>query len=209
MRGLDCFFLEFATLFWEISYFINAADDSANAGRITDLNFFGSIVPIAICFEWISLIMLLISVLLFVSTFLKTKWPQTILILSATIGFLLVLEGIVRGRAIIAPITQGFSTYTSALWGRYYASLNQEGFRDSEHSESKDPETHRLLIAGDSFAFGAGIKSIQNHVGAQTVKRFTAQTNKKWEVINVSGPDTHTLEHIEFLKAGLDHKSKE
>jgi hypothetical protein len=52
-------FLEFATLFWGIAYFINAADDSANAGRITDLNFFGSIVPIAICFEWISLIMLL------------------------------------------------------------------------------------------------------------------------------------------------------
>lgn len=59
MRGLDCFFLEFATLFWEIAYFINAADDSANAGRITDLNFFDSIVPITICFEWISLIMLL------------------------------------------------------------------------------------------------------------------------------------------------------
>ena len=150
--------------------------------------------------------MLLISVFLFVSPLLKTKWTQTVLILGTTIGFLLVIEGIDRGRAIIAPITQGYPTHTSALWGRYYAPLNQEGFRDSEHSKSKDPETHRLLIVGDSFAAGAGIKSIQDRVGSQVVKRLTTQTNEKWEVINASRGDTHTLEHIEFLKAGLNYK---
>jgi len=200
-------FFELAILFWGVAYFISTVDDSANAGRITDLNFFGSIAPIAVCFEWISLIMLLISALLFVSPLLKTKWTQTVvLILGTTIGFLLMTEGVIRGRAVIAPITQGFPTYTSALWGRYYASLNQEGFRDLEHSKSKDPETHRLLVVGDSFAFGDGLKSIQDRIGSQVVKRLITQTNEKWEVINASRGDTHTLEHIEFLKAGLNYK---
>jgi len=202
----EIIYFELAILFWGIAYFISTIDDSTNAGRITEFNFFGSIVPVAVCLEWISLAMFLIGASLFVFSFLKTKWVNIVLMFTTFLIVLLFLEGIIRFKAVIAPTTQGFPSYTSAIWKHYYVKYNWNGFRDAEHPIAKDPKTRRLLIVGNSVAFGWGIKSIKNRFGYQIGKKLTEISREHWEVINMSRGDSHTLEHIEFLKQGLIYK---
>jgi len=200
------FYLDLALLFWGMAYFISVTDDSQNSGRIIDLNFFGSIMPVAVCLEWISLVMFLIAAFLFVSSLHKTKCINILLMLGTIVGVLLLGEGIIRFKAVFFPRTQGVPTYTSAIWKSRYVKLNNDGFRDVEHSLTKVPKTHRLLVVGDSFAFGWGIKSIEDRFSSQIGEKLITKTKEQWEVINVSRNATHTLEHIEFLKQALIYK---
>lgn len=203
---VDRFYLELAILFWGAAYFISAIDNPIHAGRITNLNFFGSTMPVAVILEWISLLLLLIAALVLLSSKLSKKWTNGITMIGMILGCILLVEGIVRFKGITAPTTQGFPSYTSALWERYHVELNSEGFRDVEHAITKDPERRRLLIVGDSFAFGYGIKSIEGRLGSQIGKELTTRTKKRWEVINASRGDTHTLHHIDFLKRSLKYE---
>jgi hypothetical protein len=115
----------------------------------------------------------------------------------------LLIEGILRVGAIVAPRNQGIPTYNSQLWERRYVQYNYARFRDVEHSVSKNAQTRRLLIIGDSFAFGWGIQSIEDRFDFQLARRIKAKTQVTWETINISRGDTHTLDHIQFLKKGL------
>ncbi len=198
--------IDLAIMFWGIAYFLSAIDDPTNAARIIGLNFFGSIMPLAVILEWISLLMLFVGTFQYAYSFLKKRYANILLLLGTIIGILLLGEGIIRFRALVFPATQGSPTCTTMLWGRRHAEFNREGFRDEEHSIAKAPDTKRLLIIGDSYAFGWGIKSIENRFGAEIGRRLTAKTGEHWEVINESRGDTHTRDHIRFLEHGMAYK---
>jgi hypothetical protein len=70
---------ELAIFFWGVAYFLNAIDNSTNAARITELNFFGSIVPVAMCLEWLSMVMLLITSLFIASSRINPNWKNLLL----------------------------------------------------------------------------------------------------------------------------------
>ncbi|MGB5163576.1 MAG: SGNH/GDSL hydrolase family protein [Thermoanaerobaculia bacterium] len=122
----------------------------------------------------------------------------------ATLAFLIILaEGFARAKAILHPETQGFPTYSQELWLRKYVHLNSLGFRDKQRTAQTGHEVRRILIVGDSFAFGAGIQDPEGRFGEQLEERL-GETHGRWEVINASRSDTHTLQHIEFLRSMLD-----
>ena len=124
----------------------------------------------------------------------------------ASLGIIVLLgEGAVRIRAIISPIVQGFPTHTSIIWNRYYCRLNSEGFRDVEHTLDKPAGVKRLLTIGDSFAYGWGIKNIENRFGEQLASRLARMDGERWESLNGARSNTHTLEHIAFLKQMLPY----
>jgi hypothetical protein len=197
---------DLAVFSWGIAYFLSAIDDSSAAGRITDLNFWGSIVPVAALLEWITLVLLVFSASIFVAPKLKGKWVSIGLVLGTIIMILVLLEGIIRVKVIIAPATQGYPTYSSMLWTRRYVQLNQQGFRDVEHAIAKNPGICRLLIIGDSFAYGWGIKRVEDRFGEQLASKLNQRTGEYWEVMNASRGDTHTLDHISFLKRMLAYR---
>lgn len=45
----------------------------------------------------------------------------------------------------------------------YYVQTNSLGFRDEEFSQSKPPQTYRIMTVGDSFTFGLGVDNGQDY----------------------------------------------
>jgi lysophospholipase L1-like esterase len=84
---------------------------------------------------------------------------------------------------------------------RRFVSLNAEGFRDRAHAIEADDGVRRLLIVGDSVAFGWGIVRLEDRFGEQLATRLKSATGIEWEAINASRPDSATPEHLLFLDA--------
>jgi len=191
--------LDMGMLFWGVSYFLNALHEPAQAGRITDLVLFGSIIPVPVILEWISMAFLLLFLLSLAFLRRKVKWAVTFMVTGSTVLVLVLLgEGVVRIKGVLAPETQSLPTYTSALWRNRYVHLNSEGFRDAEHPLHKEAGTRRLLVVGDSFAFGSGVKNVDDRFGEQLSKRLASETRVRWEAMNAGLEDTHTLDHIKL-----------
>ena len=198
--------VDLAILFWGIAYLLSATDARASAGRVTDLNFFGSIMPATALLEWIALVLLLLGLCGFAMGKLTGGWPKAGLAVGTILVVALVGEGIARVRVAVAPVTEGFPTYSSEAWARRYVKLNHEGWRDAEHSIPRDAATRRLLIVGDSVAFGWGIPRVEDRLGEQLRGRLERRTSAHWEVLNASRGDSHTLHEIASMQGMAVYK---
>jgi hypothetical protein len=86
--------------------------------------------------------------------------------------------------------------------GGYLVSANQDGFRDEEFVVERKPGTRRILVYGDSFAFGAGVAKDARF--GELVQASIPNV----EVYNLgvvgSGIDQQYLGH-KFVGSELDH----
>lgn len=197
-----CF--DVAVLFWGVGYFVNSMDNPVDGGQIAELNALGSSLPFSTVTYWIAFAALVLG---FAGSFVgkgqmtSTRSREIAFAVWCVAVVLVLSEGILRFRYVIAPETQGFPTYATDLWKRKHVKLNSTGFRDSEHPVgSVQQNVHRLLVVGDSYAFGWGLKQIEDRFGEQLVGKLTVLMGKKWESLNASRGDTHTLDHLEFLR---------
>ena len=196
-----------AALLWGGGYLLNALDASSNGGQVLDLNLFGSTQPVATLALWLSMALFALYLgALIVRKGMHSRWGTVLLTSWVTLVLLVLIEGGLRVRAIFAPSTQGFPTYTEAMWVRKYVELNQAGFRDTDHPLESLSSKKRLLVVGDSFAFGFGLLRVEDRFGERLVRLLNQRTNSEWELINASQPDTHTLTHINFLTRSLEHR---
>lgn len=199
--------LELAVLMWGTGYFLNGLDASRNWGQIADLNVFGSSHPLAALVLWGALLVATLGLAETVVPRGRTSKAGAIMLaIWVTAVLLLLIEGGIRVFAIVAPESQGYPTYTTALWSRKFVSLNQAGFRDAEHPRPASGDHQRLLVVGDSLAFGWGLPHTEDRFGEQLAKRLNQWTGVEWTSLNASIGDTHTLTHIEFLKAMQGHQ---
>jgi hypothetical protein len=193
--------VDLAILLWGMGYVLNGFEAARNWGQIADLNFFGSANPPAVLLFWGAMVMAWLSVAgPVVAVGRASRIGRGIVAVWVTVIVLLVAEGGVRLWAIVSPQPQGYPTYTTALWSRKFASLNQLGFRDAEHPVRKSPDVQRVLIVGDSLAFGWGVTRTEDRFGEQLAEHLKKQTAAKWEVLNASLGDTDTLTHIHYLQ---------
>jgi hypothetical protein len=199
-------FTECAVLAWGAAYLISALYLPANAARVLDFDFFGSLAPASALLEWLTLVLLSVGIAIRLAPVLKTKWQGPALALLSLLFVLLSIEGAARAKAILAPATQGFPTYSSRIWEKRYVKLNSLGFRDREHSINKPNGDRRLLVVGDSYAFGVGLKDANTRLGERLAIHLAEGSAEHWVSINASRGNTHTLEHIEFLRQALDYK---
>jgi lysophospholipase L1-like esterase len=197
---------DLAVLLWGGSYFLSSLDDSINGGRIADLNVVGATMPVSVLLEWLALLLITIAVAAILWTKREKSWVNVGLVLWSVVLLLVLSEGFVRVVRCIHPVVQGFPTYSSALWSRRHVQLNQAGFRDAQHTASSIGSRHRLLVVGDSYAFGWGISRVENRFGEQLAMKLSEMTGTEWEAINVSRPDTHTRDHIKFLESALSYR---
>jgi hypothetical protein len=191
-------FIDLAAFCWGLAYFLSAIDSSENATRVTHLIFFGSVVPAASLLEWFALLILYVAAARMISR-LDEKWSGLGMFLGTIFLLALAGEGYYRFKVAIAPEMQGLATYSKEAWERRYVHLNHEGYRDIEHSLSKDPGTSRLLLVGDSFGSGWGIRRLQDRIGEQVVARLASTTGKQWEPISASTPGADTMDEIGYL----------
>jgi hypothetical protein len=194
-------------LLWGVAYLLSAMDSPANAGRVLQMNFFGSVLPAAAALEWTAMAMFFVAGAFAVAK-LGEWWVKVGLAVGSVVFLALLVEGLARGKAAIAPAMQGAATHSYELWARRHVKRNPEGFRDASHALATRPGSTRLLCVGDSTAFGWGISRTEDRFGEQLVKRLQTQTRHDWESLNASEPDTHTLDHIRFLERMLPYRPK-
>ena len=186
-----------------LAYCLSAAEDEGNGGRLLAGDIFGSIAPFPAALEWASLAVVWGLIVSTAWEHLEAQGRRLALPLAAALLALLIAEGGVRLWTAFRPTTQGFPTKSTLAWERRFAKLNRDGFRGPERSLTARPGVSRLLIVGDSVAFGAGVDRVEKRFGEQLSARLEVETAYRWEVITAALPDTHTLEHLEFLETGL------
>ena len=197
--------LDLAALAWGLGYLISSVDQPANAASLLDFNLVGSVAPAAVLLGWLAMALATAGIVGVVRHRISPTWINPFVATVSVCCVLLAGEGVARIKAIAAPETQGFPTYSGELWARRDVRLNRAGFRDIEHSLHKPQWVRRVLIIGDSFAFGWGIPQVTDRLGEQVVLRLTRHTGDPWETLNASTGDTHTLHHIEFARRMLPY----
>lgn len=192
--------LDWAILFWGVSYLLSALDDPETAARILDANVLGSVAPLAALGEWLALCLGLVAAGVWVAPRLGETGRKVL----ASVGALLVVvvlgEGVLRLRAAVAPQTQGFPTYTSEQWARRYVTLNDEGFRDDSHPKRSPEGERRLLVVGDSYAFGAGVNDPEDRLGEQLAGLLSDRLGERWQSLSAAIPDSDTLDETGYLR---------
>jgi hypothetical protein len=165
-----------------------------------DLNFFGSVAPLPAIGEWVAMVLAAGAGVGWATRRVNDTGRK--LLLSATTLMVVVLlgEGGLRLLAAVVPQSQDFPTYTSANWSRRYVELNDLGFRDVNHTHSIPTGARRLLVVGDSFAFGTGINAVGNRLGEQLAGRLSERLGEPWHSMNAAIPDSDTLDEIEYLE---------
>jgi hypothetical protein len=197
---------QLALALWGVAYLVAALGDEREVVRILALNVLGSSYPLAAALEWCAMVAATIAVTLFLSERLPA-WSHNAALMVASIAVLLLLgEGITRAKAIIAPTILGVPTHGATIFTRRYVSFNADGFRDANHATAALPRTRRLLLVGDSFAFGAGIRDLDDRFGERLTQILSARTGETWESICACKVDRHTLEETEFLRRTIRYE---
>ena len=79
--------------------------------------------------------------------------------------------------------------------------INSLGFRGVEFSRDKSPGTFRIVVIGDSIAFGMGVKSEDAVFARLLEKRLnTAGAAQRFEVINAGVPGYNSRQEWAFLR---------
>lgn len=82
--------------------------------------------------------------------------------------------------------------------------INSKGLRDREYSIEKPAGTQRILVLGDSFAWGYGVSD--SEIFTEVLERGLADESPPWEVLNagVSGWGTDQ-EYLFLTNEGFDY----
>lgn len=198
--------VDIGVLLWGVAYMWEARLDPIQAGRIDLLNFFGSCNLGPAFLDFGAMVLICMALISWLQPRFQGKWTELGLAIGSTVVLLLVMEGALRFKVAIAPSTEGFPSCSTRSWKRRYVRLNQEGWRDVEHSVTAAPGTRRVLIVGDSIAFGWGIQKISNRLGEQLAGALSVKTGEHWESLNASKGGMNTLQEFPFVQEMLPYR---
>lgn len=88
--------------------------------------------------------------------------------------------------------------YFKASTFGYPLSINSKGLRDREYPYQKPAGVKRILVLGDSFAWGYGVGD--EHIFTEVLEEKLASGEQKWEVINAGVSGYGTDQEYLFLK---------
>jgi lysophospholipase L1-like esterase len=212
--GLGALAAALGLLAWSMAFFVDGLEDPTAGGRLLDLRVFSSVAPVSIVLEWAAMALLTIGLVVRVARWWlprTTAEPRRVRIARnlALVGisvavFGLAIEGVLRLRSILVPEVQGFPTRAQAVWTRRFVRLNSLGYRDVEPARAPGEGIARVLLIGDSVAYGAGIDDPRLRAGdllEQSLNR--ASGSRRFEVVQAARINTHTLHHIEVLRQML------
>ena len=75
---------------------------------------------------------------------------------------------------------------------------NSRGFRDSDWSREKPAGTSRIVILGDSMAFGLGVE--QDQTFPSVLENMLQREGERYEVLNMAVPGYNTLQEVELFR---------
>ena len=84
-------------------------------------------------------------------------------------------------------------------------SINADGFRGRNYNETKSIKTKRIVVIGDSVAFGQGVEENETF-SAVLEKMLNRNSSMTYEVLNMAVPGYNTEQEVEMLyKKGLKY----
>ena len=205
LPGRPAKLVDVAIFLWGFAYFLAGKLDPSETGRVRVLNLFASSLIVPSLIEWLALVFLFSAAAPFIFD-VQGRWAKPRLALGSILVLALALEGGVRVKDAIAPVDQGVPSCASLQWTRRHVRLNSLGFRDADHALTAAPSTKRLLVVGDSIAFGWGIPDANNRLGEQVVQRLQRRTGETWEAMNASRGGADTLDEIGFLQKMMPYQ---
>jgi len=108
------------------------------------------------------------------------------------------LELALRAMRADAPRPTGYAPVITDL--RFGRPRNARGYRDAERPLEKPAGTRRLLVQGDSFAWGAGIE--YEDTWAQRLERgLLRRHGERWEAVNLALPGLGASDYAAQLAA--------
>jgi hypothetical protein len=173
------------------------------ASRLLDGNLWGSAFWLAGAVSWVALGLFLGAGATAAFGYRRFRLARLVMMAVPLLAFLWILEGLARAQAYVFPVTQNLPTYSALVWAHRFVQRNASGWRDTEHSITPAPGTRRLVLLGDSFAFGVGIKQVENRLGEQLARLLAVRCAGDWELLTFAQQDTHTLQHEQFLREAL------
>ena len=197
--------LDGAVFVWGAAYLASTLDNRDAAARILDANVFGSVVPLAAIGDWIAIGLAAAAAIAWCAPRLHERGRRVLLSVSAISLVVVAGEGVLRIRAALAPQIQGFPTYTSQQWARRHVELNSLGFRDRDHPLSAPAGLRRLLVVGDSYAFGSGIVRIEDRFGEQLASMLSKRLDVTWTSMTGALGHSHTLDELAYLERMQQH----
>lgn len=117
-----------------------------------------------------------------------------------TNGSRVALGGMIQpsmNKKIIYELRPGITVY----FCNSLVKINKQGWRsDKDFTLEKDPNTVRIIGAGDSFMFGQAVNQGKNAMSLLEQELNRRFPQKKWEVINTAVPGYNTVMEVETLK---------
>jgi hypothetical protein len=197
---------EAAVFTWGLAYLLSALDTPMTAARVLDANIMGSTTPVAVALEWASMAAILVILAIVTVSNRHHRWINLMVPVLGIGALFVVGEGVFRAKAVLYPSVQGLPTNSSTLWRRRFVRRNHLNFRDEDHALAKPDTVHRLLVIGDSYAFGWGIRQTVNRFGERIVNTLSHSTKSHWESLNASEGNAHTLDEIDFLRVMIPYR---
>ncbi len=88
----------------------------------------------------------------------------------------------------------------NTTWGVPFFN-NRFGFREREFTVSKQRGVYRIMVLGDSFTFGVGLKTEDRYTDVLEKSLNQRFPRKKWEVLNFGLNGASTVDEMKTLKA--------
>ncbi len=142
---------------------------------------------------FLSIILLIVSYYFIFKTSIRDGKKNMLLLLYSFVIFFLTAEIIFHH----LPISQGSGeAYCMRIWFKKYWHKNEMGFRDEPYDIAKDSAKNKIVIVGDSYVAGHGIKNPE--------QRFTNLLEKKlganYRVFNLGKNGANTKEEFNLLR---------
>jgi len=105
-------------------------------------------------------------------------------------------EGVARWLDLGRPRPTGYAPVNTGRGTKQQ--LNTRGYRDRERSLAKPPGTRRIVVLGDSFAWGYGVE-MEDAFPQRLERIFNRRRSEPWEVVNLSRPGMNTADQAAQL----------
>jgi hypothetical protein len=106
-------------------------------------------------------------------------------------------EGTVRLLGLAVPRPTGYAPVDTKR--RAMQPRNSRGYRDRERSPAKPPGVRRVVVLGDSFAWGASVE-FEDAYPQRLERGLNRRRRERWEVVNLALPGMNTVDHAAQLE---------
>lgn len=103
-------------------------------------------------------------------------------------------------------LKNNISGKSDTLGGKiYHIESNSKGLREDEFNKTPPEDTYRILVVGDSFTFGWGLKRSDRYTELLE-KRLNKDYSQKYQIVNAGIPGWGLKDYYKFIEhRGLDY----